>query len=292
VRETRPGRRAGRRAAVAVVLLLGFIPAVSPASASAALDNSDIYVENFNGMARKAVLSWPSHEDHPSWSPGGRIAFDSNRDGDFDIYVVNSDGGKVVQFDGEGDDLQPAFSPDGRRFAFASHRADGTNIWVVNEDGSNLRRLTLGGQGDLGPAWSPDGHRIAFSRQIGIEINVWVVNDDGTGLTQLSHGNLDVDPDWSPDGTRIAFGAGDGGVKTMNPDGSDVRMLATGAEPAWAPGGARIVYIHFDPKTHDGKLWRVAPDGSNDQPLGDQAGNVGNPAWKAGGGQIAFTVHH
>jgi len=292
-RSWHPVGRAVRRAAVALVVLLGMVPAITPAPASAyAGNNDDIYVENFNGIARRPVVTGPGDDEHPSWSPGGRIAFDSNRDGDYDIYIVNSDGNNLVHFDGAGDDKDPAYSPDGRRIAFSSNRSGSSAIWVMNEDGSGLRVLTSGGIIDSRPAWSPDGKRIAFTRYDSSSFNIWVVNADGTGPTQLTRGSTDNDADWSPDGTKIVFGSGHTGITVMNPDGSGQHtIVALGASPAWSPGGARIVYVHIDTKTYADQLWVVAPDGSQNQPFGDQSGDCSEPAWNAGAGQVAFTYH-
>ena len=88
------------------------------------------------------------------------------------------------------------------------------------------------------PAWSPDGQKIVFNRYApGAEIIV--MNADGTGQTPLGPG---YEPSWSPDGTKIVFVAdgecsgGDGGVYTMNPDGTGRAFLACGppgAERRW-----------------------------------------------------------
>jgi Tol biopolymer transport system component len=61
--------------------------------------------------------------------------------------------------------------------------------------------------------------------------------------------------------------------------------------PAWAPGGGRIVYVHTDTRDYDDKLWIMAADGSHNAPFGDQNGDATEPAWSAGGGEVAFTYH-
>ena len=61
---------------------------------------------------------------------------------------------------------------------------------------------------------------------------------------QLTKGSTDGGPDWSPDGSRIAFGSGHTGVTTMNPDGSDVRPVVPGFQPAWSRGGGQIAFAY------------------------------------------------
>ena len=81
------------------------------------------------------------------------------RDGNSEIYVVNSDGGGLRRLTrNAGPDLAPAWSPDGRRIAFAGSRG----IHVMNADGSGQRNLMRKPTPTSRPTFSPDGRRIAF----------------------------------------------------------------------------------------------------------------------------------
>ncbi len=98
----------------------------------------------------------------PAWSPDGRhIAFDSNRDGIFEVYVMNADGSGVTRLTGNGGG-NPAWSPDSRRIAFDSYHDGNREIYVMNADGSGVTRLTHNPADDGYPSWSPDGQRITF----------------------------------------------------------------------------------------------------------------------------------
>ena len=175
----------------------------------------------------------------------GRIAFHSDRDGNYEIYVMNADGSGVTRLTNNSiDDLNPAWSPDGRRIAFHSDRDGNFEIYVMNADGSGVTRLTNNSAYDGDPAWSPDGARIAFesfrSPRDG-NWEVYVMNADGSGVTRLTnnYSASDNNPTWSPDGTRIAFHSnsdfGFGGLNyeiyVMNADGSGVTRLTNNS--AW-----------------------------------------------------------
>jgi len=79
-------------------------------------------------------------------SNGNKIAFQSDRDGDHEIYVMNADGTEVQQLtDNDDGDWVPVWSPDGNKIAFNSGRDGDHEIYVMNADGSNV--VSLGQQG-------------------------------------------------------------------------------------------------------------------------------------------------
>ncbi|MCX6021567.1 MAG: hypothetical protein NTZ05_07525, partial [Chloroflexi bacterium] len=89
--------------------------------------------------------------------PQPHIAFISNRDGNTELYVMNTDGSGQTRLTANlgAEDTLPAWSPNGRYIAFSS----GGSISVAAVDGSDTRSLANGGSR---PAWSPDGLHIAF----------------------------------------------------------------------------------------------------------------------------------
>ncbi|MCJ7435292.1 MAG: zinc-ribbon domain-containing protein, partial [Anaerolineales bacterium] len=98
-------------------------------------------------------------------TPLGRIAFVSNRDGNAEIYVMETNGSNQTRLTNNFEQMQdgfPAWSPDGQKIAFVSNRDDKDEIYVMNADCSNQIRLTDNQAGDYYPDWSPDGKKIAF----------------------------------------------------------------------------------------------------------------------------------
>ena len=86
----------------------------------------------------------PAGDSFPDWSPDGqRVTFESNRDGNYEIYVVGADGSNPVNLTNDlGYDGVPSWSPDGSRIAFCSSRDGNDEIYVMNADGSNPVNLT------------------------------------------------------------------------------------------------------------------------------------------------------
>jgi len=89
---------------------------------------------------------------------GGRIAFMSNRDGNWEIYVVREDGTGLKRLtNNASDDGLPTWSPDGKTIAFVSNQGGAWAVWAMNADGSSRRKLFDIGGGGLMPYWSEMG---------------------------------------------------------------------------------------------------------------------------------------
>ena len=110
-----------------------------------------------------------------------RIAFESTRDGNWEIYTMAPDGTDHVRLtDDPALDSSPAISPQGRKIAFSSDRTGNGEIFIMNSDGSGLTNLTNHPSSDCSAAFSPDGNKIAFSSTRGGGFpQIYVMNIDG-----------------------------------------------------------------------------------------------------------------
>ena len=243
-----------------------------------------------------ALTSHLAIDGSPSWSPdGGRVAFTSDRAGNYEIYVMDSDGSDVRRLtDHPGDDGSPSWSPDGRSIAFSSDRAGDYEIYVMDSDGSNVRRLTDDPGDDGSLSWSPDGRSIAFSSDRAGDYEIYVMDSDGSNVRRLTdRSGSDWEPSWSPDGRRIAFSSardGDYEIYVMDSGGSNVRRLTDRSgsdwEPSWSPDGRRIAFM--SDRAGDYEIYVMGSDGSNVRRLTDDPGDDGSPSWSPDGGRVAF----
>ena len=100
----------------------------------------------------------------PAFSPDGKhLAFITNRDGNLELYIADSDGGNLRNLSRHaGRDVRPSWSPDGTRIAFESDRFGNPEICIVEIASGEVVNVTRNPARDGQPAWSPDGQSICF----------------------------------------------------------------------------------------------------------------------------------
>jgi dipeptidyl aminopeptidase/acylaminoacyl peptidase len=163
----------------------------------------ELYIMRADGSDVRRVTWWQDASDvAPAWSPDGKwLAFASRRDGNWEIYVVDRDGGNLVRLTVDpADDTNPTWSPDGRRIAFESTRTGYADIFAMPAAGGDPVNLTKTPfSSDHGPTWSPDGGRLAFYSDRDGEWDIYVMAADGSNAVNLTgDGSDDEVPAWRP----------------------------------------------------------------------------------------------
>ncbi|HHY97611.1 MAG TPA: hypothetical protein GX509_02595 [Firmicutes bacterium] len=228
-----------------------------------------------------------------------KILFVSDRDGNEEIYIMNSDGSEQANLtQNNAQDRDPAWSPDRTKIAFASDREGMFQIYVMNSDGTNVVRLTSPDTLlNYSPAWSPDGKQIAFVSARDGSAQLYVMNADGSDQRRVAVTKGDVDnPSWFPDGKSILFTAseGNGCVERVNLDGSGLEVLTKPDQVvkggACSPDGKYAAMTTYN-RTNRSQAVTILT-------LADLSANViskdfnvveADPAWSPSGKYIAYS---
>ena len=246
-----------------------------------------------------------------------QIAFVSQRDGNPEIYVMDTDGKNQRRLtNNRHDDWSPSWSPDGKRIAFHSDR-DGhvkngiptDEIYVMDADGGNPQNLTNSPFfDDRHPSWSPDSKRIAFvSNRDGHVKNgiptdeIYVMDADGGNPQNLTNSPFfdDRHPSWSPDSKRIAFDSNRDKdnphkrqIYVMDADGGNQQRLTENLKtdwlPSWSPNGERIAYASYRVRVVTSEIYVMDTDGGNQQRLTENLKTDWQPSWSPNGERIAY----
>jgi Tol biopolymer transport system component len=235
----------------------------------------------------------------------GKIACQTNRTGNFEIFTFEPTGTEVnptnltnlLNSDG-----RPRWRSDGRKIAFESNRFSNSDIYVMDADGSNVQRVTFTGDASS-PAWHPDGSQLLYQRSgaalPGLSFEVYKVNIDGSNPTVLASSPAeDSLPFWNPDGTIIAFNsrrtdpAAD--IHLMDSFGNNVSapLGVPGVEdswPNWSPDGSQLVFHSRRDDAAGEEIYRMPAIGGAATRLTTNVPNFDIfPAWSPDGSRIVW----
>jgi len=219
--------------------------------------NSNICIVDLTGNSRTLISS--SRDDaEPDWHPTAqKLAFHSNREGNYDIFISDAQGRNVENLTQtrNRDERMPDWSPDGQSIVYEV--GDGVNngeIQVLNIADNRTYRLASTGRA---PVWSPDGNYIAYMQK------------QSNGYWQIYVFDVRNSSTWS-----------------LPHSGEHCRF------PAWSPDGVWLAYNTFvfgsTPRGQTYDIWRVRADGSGSPQRLTTTGNSGRPAWSADGQYIVY----
>ncbi len=153
------------------------------------------------------------------WSPDGRtLAFCAERNGEFDIYTISTNGGAETRLTtAQGLDDGPDYSPDGKSIYFNSDRTGRMQVWRMTAEGKQQEQVTTDEWNNWFPHPSPDGKSLVFL-SYEPDVKGHPENKDvmlrlltlATGKIEVlaklfgGQGTINV-PSWSPDSRKLSF---------------------------------------------------------------------------------------
>jgi len=154
----------------------------------------------------------------PAISPqGDKIAFISNRNYYFDVFIMNAIDGKIIKKLVKGNrsaDFEQlnvvtpglSWSPDETKIALTAKSNGKDIIYIINVNTENKTSLPVKMGGIRSVAWSPNGKYIAFIGHTAVQSDVYIYNLDTKKMTNLTNDIFtDNDPAWAPDSKTIYF---------------------------------------------------------------------------------------
>ena len=225
-------------------ILPAWSPSGSIAYTSFMRQNPDLYVTGGAGGRPKKLSGQKGMNTGASWSPdGSKIALTLSKDGNPEIYVINSSDGGVIRriTNDKAIDTSPAWSPDGSQLAFVSDRNGGPQIFVVSSGGGSASQVSFNGSYNTTPTWSPRAGKkiIAYTTRDGGRYDIVTLDLTSKAMVRITQGEgNNEEPAFSPNGRAIAFARSGQGVFIANADGTGKALKvwsgsATGVD--WGP---------------------------------------------------------
>jgi Tol biopolymer transport system component len=194
-----------------------------------------------------------------------KVVFETNRDGNWELYVVNADGSSPVNLTQTPDvgELYPKPSPDGTRIVFVADEGKGDamvrNLYLMNSDGTDRVKVADNARE---PCWSPDGKLIAYAKGEYTKYNIQdfatkgiYIYDPATGETR-QHPNKTIEHlytlNWAPGGkwfvSTVHGGMGfSHAILAIEADGDRVfNLKLDGCRPNVRADGKKVTWGHGD----------------------------------------------
>jgi Tol biopolymer transport system component len=227
------------------------------------------------GLVLRGAIAQPQPPDQPAGASRElllelkpyrhKIVYESNREGNFELYLMNADGSEPVNLTHtpDVDEVFPRPSPDGRKICFLADEGKGDarvrNLYLMNMDGTGRTKMATNAREQC---WSPDGNRIAYLKgefekfsYSDIASKGLYIYDVATGQTK-AHPNTGLEHlfclNWAPNGkwfvTTIHGALGfSHAIVAIEVDGDRVVDLKLdGCRPNIRPDGKKVTWGHGD----------------------------------------------
>ena len=221
-----------------------------------ALGAWEIFIARVDGSQLQRLTFNSADDINPVWGPDSRIVFESDREGNWDLFLVDvaTNDDPVQLTDDEGSDIAPFWSPDGERIYFQSDRGGTWAIYAIElATGEETLVVDTGLEGQ-NPIVSHDGESLAWLQKNVFGVyDLWIM-DLATGqMQQLTDMGVDVgSPTFAPDDTVITFHArleDNFDVFVVDVETGELKALTTSEADDYAPTflcQSPIVVFHSD----------------------------------------------
>ena len=262
------------------------------------IDNTDeVFQVHIDGTGFENLSQSPGDDYQPAYSPdGSRVVFVSNRDGNAEIYIMNSDGSNPIRLtESETIEFVPQFIEGGTKILFNSVQSATGRLShiVMNLDGSEKTDLTGDKNLFLTYDWWDDATQNTYDARVSVSSNgkkmtfmawhptysycVYTMNSDGSDLQLIENtAGENLAPVFYPDGETILFRSHRGPsyeLFQLSLQGDILKNLTNAVGHAYfsqfSQDGSRILYNTDEWRYY--KIWMMDSNGTNAVKLTDGA---------------------
>jgi len=229
----------------------------------------------------------------------GRIAFMSDRDGNWDIYIMDRDGNNLQNLtNSPAREGIPIYAAGQDKLIFASDQ-DGPmlDVFTIDLDGNNVSNITQTPDSNEIPiTWSPAGKYVVFASDRDGASQIFLVEPSGAGLLNLTQRDAAQSfDDWSATTDQFILTIASEMVPSLlitDLDGDTHQALTDGSYPAgggnWSPDGQKVAYMAIGPEGSALDIFVSDVSGGEALNLTQSPSNDGFPRWSPDGTKIAF----
>ena len=171
--------------------------------------NVELYLSDNEGVAQSRLTNTTANNINAMFGPDNQsVIFQSDRNGNWDIYLIDIDGTERQLTTDTSDDVNPYWSPDKDWIVFQSNRSGTWDIYLLNVATGNEYTVTDVPYDIAFPSWSPNGEQLAYLADWGGNWDLYVSDLQGGNVQRLTSFGNAGNVSWSPDGDRLAYQVG------------------------------------------------------------------------------------
>ena len=171
----------------------------------------EIFIARVDGSQLERLTFNSATDTNPVWGPDSRIVFESDREGNWDLFLVDvaTTDDPVQLTDDAGNDIAPFWAPDGERVYFQSDRDGVWGTYAVEIETGEVSLVVDTGREGQNPIVSHDGESLAWLQKNAFGVyDLWIMDLETGEMQQLTDLGVDVgSPSFAPDDTVITFQA-------------------------------------------------------------------------------------
>ncbi|MCB0338979.1 MAG: PD40 domain-containing protein, partial [Bdellovibrionales bacterium] len=203
----------------------------------------------------RSIVYGPGNNSYPTWSPdGSQITFESDRDGNKEIYVADWDGARQRRITNSlGADADPTWNPSGDEvFFYRQESGEQANIYAYSLSSNSERQITSFSGRNTTPRISPNGRFLSYSTNRfwpGWDVCFWDLENHHENCV-LKGSESYCRAAWSQSGNFLTYSGGNPGhynIELFNLRlGSKTRLTALAGreyDPVWSPDDSHIAFV-------------------------------------------------